>query len=63
MLSIVSEAGGRLSSLCREPHIVGGSGISTNGYLHRHVLALLGWVGRQDNSISSRTVGQLRCPI
>lgn len=41
LLPIVAEAGGCFSSLRNEPHIFGGSGISTNGLLHSAVLAAL----------------------
>ena len=41
LLPIVTEAGGRFSSLSNEPHIFGGNGISSNGLLHGNVLAAL----------------------
>ena len=37
---IVSEAGGRLTTLSGAPYIDSGSCLTTNGALHDHVLAL-----------------------
>ncbi len=41
LLTILEEAGGRFTTLEGEATIHGGSGISSNGLLHREVLALL----------------------
>ncbi len=41
-LTIVTEAGGRFTSLDGEETLHGGSGVSTNGHLHEVVLAELG---------------------
>lgn len=40
-LTIVSEAGGRFTTLAGEPTIHGGSGVSSNGLLHDEVLGIL----------------------
>jgi histidinol-phosphatase len=42
---IVTEAGGRFTSLAGEARPDGGSAVSTNGYLHDDVLAQLGGGG------------------
>jgi histidinol-phosphatase len=41
LLPIVREAGGRFTDLGGNETIHGGSGVSTNGRLHREVLAIL----------------------
>lgn len=41
LLTILSEAGGRFTSVAGEARIDGGSGVSTNGHLHAEALAVL----------------------
>jgi histidinol-phosphatase len=41
LLPVITEAGGRFTSLAGDATIHGGSGLSTNGHLHDQVLALL----------------------
>jgi histidinol-phosphatase len=41
LLPIITEAGGRFTTLNAEATIWGGSGVSTNGHLHRQALAIL----------------------
>lgn len=47
LLPIISEAGGRFTTLEGEATIHGGSGVGTNGLLHDEVLEILGSTGRR----------------
>jgi len=47
-LTIVTEAGGRFTTLQGEATLHGGSGVSSNGVLHEEVLQMLGVPGTRD---------------